>query len=78
MSLTRKQREILDFVTQAIADQGYAPSFEEIAARFNYQSLATVHEHLTNLQDKGFIRRSYNASRSIEVLPRLLRAPLGR
>lgn len=69
MSLTRKQREILDFVTKSIAEQGYAPSFEEIAGQFNYTSLATVHEHLTNLELKGKIRRSYNASRSIEVLP---------
>lgn len=69
MSLTRKQRNILDYLSRAISDQGYAPSFEEIAAKFNYQSLATVHEHLTNLEKKGYIRRSYNESRSIEVLP---------
>ena len=49
--------------------QGYAPSFEEIAEQFGFQSLATVHEHLTNLERKGYIRRSYNESRSIEVLP---------
>lgn len=69
MPLTRKQREILDFLTQAIERQGFAPSFEEIAEEFGYQSLATVHEHLTNLERKGYIRRSYNESRSIEVLP---------
>jgi len=69
MPLTRKQREILDFLTQAIDRQGFAPSFEEIAEEFGYQSLATVHEHLTNLERKGYIRRSYNESRSIEVLP---------
>lgn len=69
MPLTRKQREILDFLTQSIDRQGYAPSFEEIAEQFGYQSLATVHEHLTNLERKGYIRRSYNESRSIEVLP---------
>jgi repressor LexA len=67
--LTRKQREILDYLTQAIERQGFAPSFEEIAEQFGYQSLATVHEHLTNLERKGYIRRSYNESRSIEVLP---------
>jgi repressor LexA len=67
--LTRKQREILDFLGQCIARQGFAPSFEEIAEQFGYQSLATVHEHLTNLERKGYIRRSYNESRSIEVLP---------
>jgi repressor LexA len=67
--LTRKQREILDYLTGCIERHGYAPSFEEIAEEFGYQSLATVHEHLTNLERKGYIRRSYNESRSIEVLP---------
>lgn len=69
MPLTRRQSEILEFLRAHIAEQGYAPSFEEIAERFGFQSLATVHEHLTNLERKGFIKRSYNESRSIEVLP---------
>jgi repressor LexA len=67
--LTRKQREILDYLTESIGGQGFAPSFEEIAERFGYQSLATVHEHLTNLERKGYIRRNYNESRAIELLP---------
>ena len=69
MPLTRKQREILDYLEAAIARNGFAPSFEEIAEQFGYQSLATVHEHLSNLERKGYIRRGYNESRSIEVLP---------
>lgn len=69
MPLTRRQSEILEFLRSHIGERGYAPSFEEIAERFAFQSLATVHEHLTNLERKGYIRRSYNESRSIEVLP---------
>lgn len=69
MPLTKRQSEILTYLQAHIADQGYAPSFEEIAERFSFQSLATVHEHLTNLERKGYIRRAYNESRSIEVLP---------
>ena len=69
MTLTRKQREILDYLAAAIDRNGYAPSFEEIAGQFGYQSLATVHEHLSNLERKGYIRRGYNESRAIEVLP---------
>jgi repressor LexA len=68
MPLTRRQKEILDFVDAFIGDRGYAPSFEEIAAAFGYSSLATVHEHLSNLERKGYIRKSYNESRSIELL----------
>ncbi len=66
--LTKKQREILDFVTDFADEHGYAPSFEEIADRFGYTSLATVHEHLENLRTKGYIRKGYNESRSIEVV----------
>jgi len=69
MPLTKRQNEILVYLQGHIQDQGYAPSFEEIAEHFGFQSLATVHEHLTNLERKGYIRRSYNESRSIEVLP---------
>jgi repressor LexA len=69
MPLTKRQREILNYLT-AYADQnGYAPSFEEIAEQFSYNSLATVHEHLSNLERKGYIKRSYNESRAIEILP---------
>ncbi|MEN9819031.1 MAG: LexA repressor [Gemmatimonadota bacterium] len=69
MPLTRKQRDILTYLTEYQERHGFAPSFEEIAARFNYNSLATVHEHLTNLERKGYIRRTYNESRAIEILP---------
>lgn len=69
MPLTKRQREILTYLQEYADDRGYAPSFEEIAAHFNYNSLATVHEHLTNLERKGYIRRSYNESRAIEILP---------
>ncbi len=69
MPLTKRQREILSYLEGHIQARGFAPSFEEIAEHFSFQSLATVHEHLTNLERKGYIRRSYNESRSIEVLP---------
>lgn len=67
--LTKRQREILDYLQEFIQQHGYAPSLEEIGRRFNLSSLATVHKHLTNLQEKGFIRRSWNRSRSLELLP---------
>jgi repressor LexA len=69
MPLTKRQKEILNFVEEFVVENGYPPSFEEIARNFGYTSLATVHEHLENLRSKGYIRKSYNASRSIEVVP---------
>jgi repressor LexA len=69
MPLTKRQREILTYLTAYTEQNGFAPSFEEIAENFSYNSLATVHEHLTNLERKGYIKRSYNESRAIEILP---------
>ncbi len=69
MPLTKRQKEILVYLTDFIEEHGYAPSFEEIAKEFRYSSLATVHEHLSNLERKGYIRKSYNESRSIEMVP---------
>jgi repressor LexA len=70
MPLTRRQKQILTFLESYIQANGYAPSFEEIADKFHLNSLATVHEHLTNLEQKGYIRRTHNESRAIEMVPR--------
>ena len=67
--LTKIQKEIFDYIESFIKNKGYAPSMEEIARHFQYTSLATVHKHLTHLQQKKLIRRKKNASRSIELIP---------
>ena len=69
LPLTKRQREILDYLQDFIQQHGYAPSLEEIGKRFGLSSLATVHKHLTNLQEKGFIKRAWNRSRSVEMIP---------
>jgi len=69
LPLTKRQREILDYLNDFIQQHGYAPSLEEIGRRFGLSSLATVHKHLTNLQEKGFIKRAWNRSRSVELVP---------
>jgi repressor LexA len=66
MPLTKRQKQILDFLELFVTEYGYPPSYEEIARNFGYTSLATVHE---NLEQKGYIRKSFNASRSIELVP---------
>lgn len=67
MALTRRQKEVMDFVSQFIEKHGYSPSYEEIAAGLNLASLATVHKHIQALEAKQYLRRSYNHSRSLEV-----------
>jgi repressor LexA len=68
MAITRRQREVYDFLQKFVEEHGYSPSFEEICAGLGLSSLATVHKHLTNLQQKGLIKRDYNRSRSIDVV----------
>src|SRR5450755_5088533 len=75
MALTKRQKEVLDFLVSFETRHGYAPSFEEIGKGMKLTSLATVHKHISTLERKGFIRRGYNQSRSIEVtqLPKSVR-----
>jgi repressor LexA len=69
MAITKRQREIYDFIARFVAERGYSPSFEEIGEGTDLSSLATVHKHITNLEKKGLLKRDYNRSRSIDVLP---------
>src|SRR5580693_7488726 len=69
MAVTRRQKEVLDFISSFVQRNGYSPSFGEIAHGLNLRPLATVHKHITNLQNKGLLQRSHNRSRSIDVLP---------
>jgi repressor LexA len=69
MAVTRRQKEVLDFLEAFVARNGYSPSFEEIARGMSLKSLATVHKHITNLENKGMLDRVHNRSRSIDVLP---------
>jgi len=67
MVLTKRQREILDFITRFLDEKGYSPSLEEIGSHFNLSSVATVHKHVDNLRKKGLVRKSWNANRSLEL-----------
>ena len=69
MFLTRRQREIFEFIQEFLREKGYAPSIAEIGAHFKLSSPATVHKHLQNLSQKGLIKRSWNRSRAIELIP---------
>ncbi len=70
MALTRRQKELMDFLAGFIERHGYSPSYEEIAQGLNLASLATVHKHIQALEAKQYLRRSYNHSRSLEISER--------
>jgi repressor LexA len=69
MAITRRQRQIYDFISEFWQKNQYAPSFDEIRVGMKLNSLATVHKHITNLEKKGLLTRDYNRSRSIDLLP---------
>ena len=69
MAITRRQRELYDFISEFVQKNGYSPSFDEIRIGMELNSLATVHKHITNLEKKGLLTRDYNRSRSIDLLP---------
>ena len=66
MALTRRQREIYDFVREYVTSRGYSPSLEEIGEHFGLSSVATVHKHVQHLVEKGWLRKAWNRSRSVE------------
>ena len=67
MALTPRQKEVLDFLVNFTERNGYSPSYEEIGQGLKLNSLATIHKHITALAEKGYLKRRYNESRSIEV-----------
>jgi repressor LexA len=68
-NLTKRQREILDYITDFNDRNGYAPSYREIGDHFKLNSPATIHAHIQNLKDKGMLKSGYNEARSIEIMP---------
>ena len=67
--VTKRQKQLLDYLRDYIEKHGYAPTLEEIGKHFSLSSLATVHKHLQNLERKGRIRRLHHHSRAMEVVP---------
>ena len=72
MALTRRQKEVLDFITSYQVENGFSPSYEEIARGLNLASIATVHKHISALETRNHLHRGHNKSRSIEVAPKYL------
>ena len=68
-NLTKRQRQILDFITEFTGDNGFAPSLREIGEHFNLSSPATIHAHVQALKQKGMLKTSFNEARSIEIIP---------
>src|SRR3954471_11264075 len=72
MALTKRQKQVLDFIAGFVDENGYCTSFEEIARGLELASLATVHKHISVLESKGYLKRGFNQSRSLELSPKYL------
>jgi repressor LexA len=66
--LTKRQKEVLDYISQHIEVHGYAPSYREIAETFKLGSVATVADHVNTLVSKGLLRKSDNSARSLQIV----------
>jgi repressor LexA len=66
-TLTKRQKQMVDYLEHYIEEHGYAPTLAEVGEFFGLSSLATVHKHLRNLEHKGFIKRLHNHSRALEI-----------
>ena len=65
MNLTKRQKEILDFIRNYRHEQGISPTQREIRERFGLSSFGTVQKHLKRLEEKGALSREWNRSRGI-------------
>jgi repressor LexA len=72
MAVTKRQKEVLDFVARFVEDNGYSPSYEEIARGLDLASLATVHKHISTLETKQYLKRGFNQSRSLDLGPKYI------
>jgi len=72
MALTKRQKQVLDFIANFLDDHGYCPSYDEIARGLELASLATVHKHISVLEGKNYLKRGFNQSRSLELTPKYL------
>jgi len=69
MYITKKQKQVLDYIKEYMrGNGGVAPTYEEIADHFGYRSKGTVHKHITNLEEKGYIKKDWNRTRGLEVV----------
>ncbi len=66
--LTKRQNEILTYIKKFIVSNGYPPTVREIGEALDVSSPATIHAHLQNLEEKGWIKKQGSKNRAIELL----------
>jgi repressor LexA len=72
MALTKRQKDVVEFIAKFVDSNGYSPSYDEIAKGLNLASLATVHKHINALETKNYLKRGFNQSRSLDLAPKYI------
>lgn len=68
--LTKRQQEIFEYISSYIDKNNYSPTYDEIKDNFGLSALSTVHEHITELVNKGYLLRDKKSPRGIAVIPK--------
>ena len=67
-NLTKKQKQVFDFISNYISENGISPTIEEIRKKLKLKAVSTIHEHINSLKEKGYLSKSENSSRSISLI----------
>lgn len=67
--ITKKQKDVLDFISKYAEKNGYAPSLEEMRIAFKFASVSTPYHYVKKLQEEGYIKKEDNRPRAISVYP---------
>ncbi len=73
-NLTKKQKQVFDFINTYIAENGISPTIEEIRKKLKLKAVSTIHEHISSLKNKGYLSKSKNSARSITIKKKITRA----
>ncbi len=66
-NLTKKQKQVFDFINTYIAENGISPTIEEIRKKLKLKAVSTVHEHINSIKEKGYLSKSENSARSLSL-----------
>lgn len=70
--ITKKQKQVFDFINTYIAENGISPTIEEIRKQLKLKAVSTVHEHINTLKEKGFLSKSENSARSLVLRKKIV------
>ena len=68
--ITKRQQQVLDFITDYQKQRGYAPALDEIRKKFKLASVSTAHFHVSKLRDLGYLTKEKNRPRAIDAMER--------